>query len=171
MQNSVLRMPTVDFRLLREVRCLHIEGLLNSHESHTVVVESFFRGLFSQLFSSFIQSSNTDPSKPTRPPPIERISISLSLDEVGTYSFYGMPEYQAMEYLTWCKLPRIIEEALAPFPNKFDHLEVALKLRADMPDSQRDEGDRCVRAGVWKRFSEKGKLHVEINEDDMNERV
>lgn len=173
MNYSVLRgMPTVDFSLLREVRCLHIEGLLMSHQSSAVMVESFFRGLFSQLFSSFIQSSVIDTSKPTQPPPIQRISISLTLDAKGTYSFFGMPEYAVLQSLTWCKLPHIIEGALAPFPDKFEGLEVALIVKSTIDDVQVEMADMCVRSGVWKRFSEKAKLRVgflPINGIDVDE--
>ncbi|KAF9484837.1 hypothetical protein BDN70DRAFT_57620 [Pholiota conissans] len=170
---NVLRgMPTVDFSLLKEVRCLHIEGLLMSHQSSTAMMESFFRGLFAQLFSSFIQTSIIDSSKPTPPPPIQRISVSLKLDAKGTYSFSGMPEYAVLQSVTWCKLPHIIEEALAPFPDKFEGLEVALTVKSTISDAQMELADMCVRNGVWKRFSEKTKFRVgflPINGIDVDE--
>lgn len=83
-----------------------------------------------------------------------------------------MPEYAVLQPLTWCKLPHIIEEALAPFPDKFENLEVSVKVKSTINDAQVEMADMCVRSGVWKRFSEKAKLHVgfrPINEIDVDE--
>ncbi|KAF8970481.1 hypothetical protein BDZ97DRAFT_1914763 [Flammula alnicola] len=159
---NVLRdMPMLDFSQLTEVRCLHIEGLLMSHQSSAGTLETFFRAFFNQLFSSFTTSSIISTKKIPTSPPIRRISVSLTLDAKGTYSFFGMPDYAVLQPLTWCKLPSIIEEALSHFPDKFEALEVQLKVKlAGINDSQALMAEECVRSGVWKRFSEKSHLRV-----------
>lgn len=161
-------MPLLDFSPLTGLESIHIEGMLMSHQSSAPgVFEGIFRAIFEQLFSSFdlAHTITEDMNITKRPvPPLRRVSLSLTLDSKGAYSFYGMPDYAVLQPLTWCRLPSIIESSLELHPGKFETLEVELNIKSTSIDAmQAPMADDCVRHGVWKRFGEKGNLRIEFH--------
>lgn len=125
-----------------------------SHESREGILETFFRGLLSQLFSAF-----RTPEQGT--PCLEQISISMTLDAKNMYTFMGIPDYAVLQPLLWCSLPSIIEEALAPYPRVLQNLEVFLCVKSTNIDGSVSEiAKEAVRTGVWKIFAQRGRLRI-----------
>jgi hypothetical protein len=125
-----------------------------SHESRELILETFFRGFFNQLFSTF-----RTPEQGT--PCLERISISMTLDAKNTYAFMGIPDYAVLQPLTWCSLPSIIEEALAPYPKVLQNLEVCLCIKStDIYCSASEIAKEAIRTGVWRTFAHRDRFWI-----------
>lgn len=122
-----------------------------SHESNAGLLEDFFRGFLTQLFSSSHSSSAT----------IEKISIALTVDLTEDFSFYGVPDYAVLQQFTWCSLPSILEKILEPFSSTLETIEVQLRVRAPGTGAnQTSFVEQSLRRGVWKRFNERGCLRI-----------
>ena len=127
--------------------------MLMTHESREGILETFFRGLFNQLVSTF-----RNPGQGT--PCLERISISMTLDAKNTYTFMGIPDYAVLQPLIWCSLPSIIEGALAPYPKVLQNLEVCLCVKSDIDGSVSEVAEEVVRTGVWKTFVRRDRFRI-----------
>jgi hypothetical protein len=128
--------------------------MLMSHESREGILETFFRRFFNQLFSA-----SRTPEQGTAC--LERISISMTLDAKNTYTFMGIPDYAVLQPLTWCSLPSIIKEALAPYPKVLQNLEVCLCVKSTNIDGSVSEiAKEAVRTGVWKTFAQSGRFRI-----------
>ncbi|KIM42157.1 hypothetical protein M413DRAFT_128343 [Hebeloma cylindrosporum] len=131
--------------------------MLMSHESREGIMDTFFREFFKQLFSAF-----GTPEQGT--PCLERISISNTLDAKSMYTFMGIPDHAALQPLTWCSIPSIIEEALAPYPKVLQNLEVCLLVKSiDVDGSVSEIAKEAVRTGVWKTFAQRDRFRIDFS--------
>jgi len=125
-----------------------------SHSIASRVLETFFRSFFDTLLTSSGSHTHSSP----RRLPIEKIAITLTIDEKGTYSFYGIPDYTVLQSFDWCSLPEIIEQVLEPFPETRDNLEVLLRVRSTGITGKQvtDMEESLKKESAWNRFKSEG---------------
>ncbi|KAF8156814.1 hypothetical protein B0H34DRAFT_859478 [Crassisporium funariophilum] len=148
---------TIDFSSCINLRAVHIEGLNITHQTSTLGVgnvDVFFQTLFLQLFS---------PPHPL----LRKITISLDLDfKHNAYSFFGIPDYVALQAFSWCSLPRVLEETLQSLPGGPERMHVGIKICGKIAAKDRDIERMCIeenlKGGLWRGFSERDSLDVEF---------